>query len=177
MVCTSTIGLSPATVIVSSSAPIFSSAFTVETKSAGSNESFALDRGESGQRERHGIGARPQVDDAVLAGTIADGRPDFLDQLRARCFDGHAGQDCPRRVSDDARNRRRLGVGSCRKDSNAGNDDEPPGQSQHRSLSLRSYSPHNRDEVDDRSRATIYLSITYERRDSRLLLERLSCGR
>ena len=90
--CTSTIGVSPVTVIVSSSVPTRRSALTVRRERAGQLDAFALDGAEAGQRERHGVGARPQIDDAVLAGAVGDGGADFLDQHRAGRFDGDAGQ-------------------------------------------------------------------------------------
>ena len=49
-------------------------------------DAFALDGAEARQRERHRVGARPQVDDAVLAGVVADDGADLLDQDRARGF-------------------------------------------------------------------------------------------
>ena len=52
---------SPVTVIVSSSAPTRSSAFTVAVKLAAELDAFAPDGVEAGQRERHAVDARPQV--------------------------------------------------------------------------------------------------------------------
>ena len=46
-----------------------------------------------GQRERDGVGAGPQIDDAVLAGAVGDGRSDLLDQRVARRFDRDAWQN------------------------------------------------------------------------------------
>ena len=112
--CTSTIGVSPVTVIVSSSAPTFRSPLTVATNVPDQLDAFALDGAEAGQRERHRVGAGPQIDDAVLAGVVADDRPDFLNQDRAGGFDRHAGQDAARRVLDDAGDGR-LRIGRRRK--------------------------------------------------------------
>ena len=56
--CTSTIGVSPVTVIVSSRAPTFRSPFTVATNVPGQLDAFALDGAEARQRERHRVGAR-----------------------------------------------------------------------------------------------------------------------
>ena len=102
--CTSTIGVSPVTVIVSSSAPTFRSPFTVATNVPGQLDAFALDGAEARQRERHRVGARPQVDDPVLAGVVADDRADFFNQHRAGGFDRHTRQHAARRVLDDAGN-------------------------------------------------------------------------
>ena len=70
--CTSTSGDAPETVIVSSSAPTFSSALTVAVKSVDSCDAFALDGREAGQREGHRVGAGAQVDDLVLAGAVGE---------------------------------------------------------------------------------------------------------
>ena len=73
------------------------------------DEPFALHGSESGERERDGVGARPQVDDAVLAGAVGDRRPGFLDQRRAGRFDGDAGKHRAGDILHVAR-KRRLGV-------------------------------------------------------------------
>ena len=80
VVWTSTIGLSPETVTVSSSVPTLQVGVQVETKSAGSSSPSRLDRGEPRQREGDGIGAGPQVDDSVLPVSIGDRRTDLLNQ-------------------------------------------------------------------------------------------------
>ena len=69
----STIGVSPVTVIVSASAPTFMSALIVAVNEPVSSMPSRLTRAEAGQRERHGVGAGPQVDDAVLAGAVGHG--------------------------------------------------------------------------------------------------------
>ena len=101
--CTSTVGASPVTVIVSSSAPTRRSALTVAVNDAVSVDAFALDGAEAGQRERDGVGAGPQVDDLVLARAVGDDGADFLDQRRAGRLDRHAGQHRARRVFHHAR--------------------------------------------------------------------------
>src|SRR5712691_1720155 len=63
---------------------------------------FAFHRTETGQRERHRIGARPKIDDSVLAGDVAGDRADFFDEDGAGGFHGYAGQHGARRVLDDA---------------------------------------------------------------------------
>ena len=88
------------------------SAFTVATKSVGSSSPLALERVEPGKRERHGVGAGPQIDDAVLSAAIADRRAHLLDQRVAGRFDGHARQHGARRVLDDAGDGG-LGEGRC----------------------------------------------------------------
>ena len=113
--CTSTIGVSPVTVIVSSSAPTFRSPFTVATNDAGQLDAFAPDGAEARQRERHRIGAGPQIDDAVLARVVGDDRADLFDQRRAGGFDRHARQDAARVVLDDAGNGSGELCGGCRR--------------------------------------------------------------
>ena len=102
---TSTMGVSPVTVIVSSTAPTLRSAFTVATKLPDSSMPFAFHGTEPGQRERHGIGAGPEIDDAVLAGGVGDDRPDLFNQDGAGGFHRHARQDAARGVPDDAGDR------------------------------------------------------------------------
>ena len=47
---------------------------------------FALDGAKSRQRKRHGVRARPQLDDLVLSLTIGRNGPDFFNQRRTRRF-------------------------------------------------------------------------------------------
>ena len=63
---------------------------------------FAPDGVEARQRKRHGVGSGPQIDDAVLALGIGDRGSYFLDQDRARRFDGDTGQNGAGRIFDDA---------------------------------------------------------------------------
>ena len=100
--CTSTIGVSPVTVIVSSTVPTLSSAFTVATKVPDSSMPSRFTALNPGSVEGHGIGARPKIDDAVLAGVVGDDRPDLFNQDGAGGFHRHARQDAARRVPDDA---------------------------------------------------------------------------
>jgi hypothetical protein len=65
-------------------------------------ELFALDCGEARQRERDGVGARPQLENPVLTGIIGDGRAHLFDEHIARGFHAHAGEDRSRRIPDDA---------------------------------------------------------------------------
>ena len=74
MVWTSTIGLSPETVIVSSSAPTFRSAFERGDEVGRQHEPLASDGGEPGQRERDGVGAGPQIEIRYCAGPVGDRR-------------------------------------------------------------------------------------------------------
>ena len=64
----------------------------------------APDRAEARQRERHRVGAGPQVDDLVLAGAVGDDRSRLLDQRGTGCFNGHARQHGAGRIADAARN-------------------------------------------------------------------------
>ena len=66
---------------------------------------LAHDRVETRQREGDGVGARPQVDDPVLARLVGRGRFHLLDQRGAAGFDRHAGQHRAGRVLDDAGDR------------------------------------------------------------------------
>ena len=50
-----------------------------------------LDGGETGQGVGDLVDPGREVLDAVLAGAVADGRPDLLDEHWARCLDRHAG--------------------------------------------------------------------------------------
>ena len=61
-------------------------------KRAGQLDAFALDGAEARQREGNGVGAGQKIDDAVLAGIVADDRADLFNQDRARGFDRDAGQ-------------------------------------------------------------------------------------
>ena len=113
--CVSTIGVSPVTVIVSCEGADLHVRVDRRGERAGQLDAFALDGAEAGQAERDGVGARPQIDDTVLARTIGDGRSDFLDQHVARRFDGHAWQHGAGRVLDDAGDGR---LGECRRRQN-----------------------------------------------------------
>ena len=75
-----------------------SSALTVAVNDPVSSMPSRLTVVKPGQRERHRVGAGPQVDDPVLAGAVGDDRADLLDQRRAGRFDGHAGQHGAGRV-------------------------------------------------------------------------------
>ena len=61
-------------------------------------DALAPDGAETRQRERHRVGAGPQVDDLVPAVRVGDDGPDLFDERRARRFDGHAGQHGPGRI-------------------------------------------------------------------------------
>jgi len=70
----------------------------------GQLEPFPLRRAEARQRERDGVGAGSQVDDAVPTLRIGHCRPDLFDERRAGRLDGHAGQDRARRIPHHAGN-------------------------------------------------------------------------
>ena len=114
-VVTSTTGEAPVTVIVSSSAPTRRSALMVAVNSDGSSQIVAPEGLEARQRERHRVGARPQIGDAVGAVAVGDRRLDLLDEDVARRLDRHAGQHRAGRVLDDADNRA-LRVGNARQE-------------------------------------------------------------
>ena len=67
---------------------------------SGQLDAFATEGAEAGQREVDGVGAGPEILDAVLAGAVADGSADFLDEGRTARFNGDAGENRARRVSD-----------------------------------------------------------------------------
>ena len=67
---TSTTGVSPVTVTVSCTPPTRISASTAMTAEPLTISAVALDRGEAGQRERHAVGARPQILDAISSGAV-----------------------------------------------------------------------------------------------------------
>ena len=90
------------------------SALTVAVNPAVSSMPSRLNVLKPGQREGHGIGAGPQIDDVVAALAVGDDGPDLFDQRRAGGFHRHAGQHRARRVSHDARDAARGG-GLCRR--------------------------------------------------------------
>ena len=102
--CTSTVGDSPVTVTVSSRLPTRRSAFTVATNSPRSSTFSRLTTLKPGQRERHQIRARAQIDNPVLAGVVGDDRTDFFDQGRTGGLHRDAWQDGAGRVVDHAGN-------------------------------------------------------------------------
>ena len=75
--CTSTCGVSPETVMVSSSAPTFMSALIVITTSDGTSTAVAHDGAEARQRKREFVNAGSQRVDAVAPLVVGDGRSDF----------------------------------------------------------------------------------------------------
>ena len=77
----------------------------VAVNSAGSCSAVAAEGLEAGQRERHDVGAGPEIGDAVAAVAVGDRRLDLLDEDVARGLDRHAGQDRAGRVFHDARDR------------------------------------------------------------------------
>ena len=119
---TSTIGVSPVTVIVSCEGADFQIGVDRRDERAAQLDAFALHRAEAGQRERHGVGARPKIDDSILAGVVADDRADFFNQDGACGFDRHARQHGAGRVFDDAGDGRLSPDG--RREQNQGDDGE-----------------------------------------------------
>jgi hypothetical protein len=91
----STIGLSPVTVMVSSTLPTFISASTVDGEVHRHFEGVALHRAEAGQAEGDRIDARRQVDDPILAVAVADGGSHLFDERRAGGLDGDSGSTAP----------------------------------------------------------------------------------
>jgi hypothetical protein len=59
------------------------------------------DRVEPREREGDGVGSRPKLDDAVVAGAVGHGDARFFDQRRAGRFDGDTGQHGARRIPHD----------------------------------------------------------------------------
>ena len=96
--CTSICGVSPETVIVSSSAPTFMSALIVTTTSDGTSMAFAHDGAEAGEGERQLVGARPQRVDAIASLVVGDRRANLFDDRGAGGLDRHAGKHAARFV-------------------------------------------------------------------------------
>ena len=67
-------------------------------------DAVALDGAEARQREGDRVGAGTEIDDAVLAGVVADDRADFFNQHRAGRFNRYAGKHATGGVLDDAGN-------------------------------------------------------------------------
>ena len=88
--CTSTMGVSPVTVIVSSSVPTFMSALSCTVPEPASSMPSRLTTLKPVKRERDRVGAGPQIDDLVLPARIGGDRPDLLDQRRAGGFNRHS---------------------------------------------------------------------------------------
>ena len=101
----STIGDSPVTVTVSSSAA--DAKLGVDRRGDGGGQLDALrpDDAEAGEGEGQRVGARGQRHDAVLAGAVGDGRPDLFDKHRTRCFDSDTGEHGARCVAHHAGDR------------------------------------------------------------------------
>ena len=59
---------------------------------AGHLDPFTLQRVEAGEHERHGVAARRQVDDLILAGAIRHGGTNFFDEGGTRRLNGDARQ-------------------------------------------------------------------------------------
>ena len=93
---TSTIGASPLTVIVSATPPTLRSAFTVATNLPDNSMPSRLTVVNPVQRERHGVGARPQVFNRVLTGAVRHHRACLFDERRTRRFNGDAWHHSPR---------------------------------------------------------------------------------
>jgi hypothetical protein len=73
---------------------------------AGDGDAVPLDRVEPREGERHAISSGPQIDDLKTPVAVSDCRANLLDENRARCFNGDAGQNRARRVLNHACNRR-----------------------------------------------------------------------
>ena len=88
-------------------------------------EAVALERGEAGERERHGVHARTQFGQPVLAAIVGDRRANLFNELRARGLHGDARQHGARGVADDAGDGGRAGaLRQDRRRDQAQNDDE-----------------------------------------------------
>ena len=99
---TSTTGVSPVTVIVSSSAPTRMSIGIVSVVGAAELDALPPDDVEAGQPERQRVRAGIQTGNAVLPRAVGDGRAHLFDEGRAGGFDGHARQHGRRLVPDGA---------------------------------------------------------------------------
>jgi hypothetical protein len=93
-------------------------------------DAFPLHRAEARQRKGHRIGARPQIDDSILAGRIGHRGSHALDKRGARRFDGDSGQDGTGRVLDDAGDDC-LSQEGCREENQGNRRDEEPKHTAH----------------------------------------------
>ena len=102
LVCVSTTGVAPETVIVSLAWP--DSQVGIDRRHPGARQfdALALDRGESGQRERHDVGAGFRSTIRYWPVPSVTTVRDLFDERRTRGFDVHAGQNGARRIPDDA---------------------------------------------------------------------------
>ena len=131
----------------------------VET--AGQLDVLAPDRAEPGQRERHRILARQQVDDAVLPRAVSDSRARLFDEHRARGFHGDAGQHGAGGVLDHAADRR-LRISRRREDDEYGQQEQDPSQAVH-VLSFERASGPQRGPQKARATRSVFAKLTDSR--------------
>ena len=94
--CTSTIGVSPVTVIVSAMPPTFMSALIDAMNDPVSSIPSRFTVLKPVSVKVTDVGAGQQIDDAVLSAAVGDVRADLFDQHGAGDFDRHAGQHARR---------------------------------------------------------------------------------
>ena len=104
MFCVSTTGLSPVTVMVSSSEPTFISTLIGAVKLLVSSTPSRFTVPKPASEKVTGRRAGTEVDDLVGALVVRDRRARFLDQRGTAGFDGDAGQHAARRILDHAGN-------------------------------------------------------------------------
>ena len=92
----------------------------IRRESRGQLDPLAHERAEPGQHEGHGVGARLEGDDAVLAVAVRDGRAHLLDQRRAAGFNRHARQHAARFIGDRAADGLRAGRAGGKAQKNGG---------------------------------------------------------
>ena len=95
VLCTSTTGVSPVTVIVSCTPPTRSSASTAMTAEPLTMTPSRLTVAKPASVNVTRVGAGPKILDAVAAGAVGDRGPDLFDQRRAGGFDRDAGSTAP----------------------------------------------------------------------------------
>jgi hypothetical protein len=99
--CTSTIGLSPVTVIGFFERADAKIRVDRRVEFRGELHAFAFEGAEPGQREGHDVRARPEIHDSIESVAVCDRGANLLDENVARRLDRDAGKHCPRRVPNN----------------------------------------------------------------------------
>ena len=97
----STTGVSPVTVTVSCTPPTAICASTLTTREPVSSSPSRRTVEKPGSVNDEGVGARPQIDDAILAGAVRDDRASAFDERRTSGFDRDTWEHRARRVFHD----------------------------------------------------------------------------
>ena len=124
-------------------------------------EALADERAEARQRERHGVVARLERDDQVLAVAVGDGGADLFDQGRAARLDGDAGEHAARGVRHRAADGLGMGKGGCKQQADCAGccqESDPPVTSSRRGppRTIHEHSASFSDRRTDSGLRTIY---------------------